>query len=562
VVLNFFKIKIDQTSSIPLLKYNVSACIIIFSLLELWRPCYFLTDDNLSSLFPVFTEMGRHLKSWQSPFISEYLYGGHYDLSRDVGYLYWHPFYLIPALLSDTPFRFWILDAVALLFLLLTTVGFTFLANYLRSEYDSKVSNIALVFYTMSFMFSTYILMTGSSWINFLGNQSALPWLMLGMLDKKIVRGTLLVAIFTIHQYVGAYAGLTFSNTLCLSLFAVGIAICRHSPRPCFIWGAGNAIGLLIISPFLLHTLDGFSKASRLGGLSMEESSVNFIPAIVFPSSFFMGNWSELFEKWAGDASLSGFVFPFTSILLACGAAWCLIPILFSSARWRAIEILLVGMIVIMAILIIRPGQITAAMHHVVFFKSMRWPFREGLQFLFFIHVLLIIRHHAQPARLELRISLFSLAMFLLPLPFIRTPTFNPLLADRQALFSGEAEAFGARLKARLKSTDRIATVIDWDMWQKSKGTIPYSLTCTANFPVLYKIVCISGYSTTAPSDQVPLKTPAEYWFGAFRSEQVDKILAEDPNLVLITVQRASPLKLSLTKKGSETIDISSYLPK
>ena len=65
--------------------------------------------------------------------------------------------------------------------------------------------------------------MTGSSWINFLGNQSALPWLVLGILDRKILRGTALVFLFTVHQLVGAYAQLTLSNVLILSVFAAGM---------------------------------------------------------------------------------------------------------------------------------------------------------------------------------------------------------------------------------------------------------------------------------------------------------------------------------------------------
>jgi hypothetical protein len=308
-----------------LIRTNVGVCIVLFLLLQVWRPCFFLTDDNLSSLFPLFTEMGRHLKDGRSPFISDYLFGGNYDLTRDIGFLYWHPFYLIPTVLSDTWARFWILDAVAILFFILTTVGFTILTHRLRSEFNQKLPDVYLTFYTMSYLFSTYILMTCASWINFLGNQSALPWLVLGILDKRLLRGTFLIALFTIHEYLGAFAGLTLSNTLCLTVFAIGAAFCKRSFSPCLMWGAGKLLGLVVLAPFLLHALDGFAHATRFEGLTLKECSDYFIPASIFPFSFFFGNWSEPLAGRLGETAL---IFPYPSVLLACGAAWCLLPAL------------------------------------------------------------------------------------------------------------------------------------------------------------------------------------------------------------------------------------------
>lgn len=557
----FYKMVLTQNSMSTLLKSNVGLCLVIFLLLQVWRPCFFLTDDNLSSLFPVFTEMGRHLKAWKSPFITECLFGGHYDLSRDVGYLYWHPFYFFPTLLSDTWARFWILDAIALLFILLTTVGFTILTYSLREEFNCKLSDMYLIFYTLSFVFSTYTLMTGASWINFLGNQSALPWLALGILNKKVFQGTALVTVFTIHQLLGAYAGLTCSNVLCLTLFAVGVALCRHSFRPLFIWCSGNLLGLIIVAPFMIHILDGFAHTARLGGLSMKECSEYFIPAKTFPFSFFLGNWSEFIAIWSGDASLEGLVFPYPSILLACAAAWCLVPAFLSSIQWRPLEILCLGMAGFLAVMIIRPQEITMAMHQIPFLKSMRWPFRECLQFQFFIHLFIVIRPQWTIARLQPAIALFSLAVFLFPLPFFyRVPTFNPLFEDRKALFSGEAEALWAQVKTQIKPSDEIATVIDRKLWNKDSEKVSYSLLGTANFPALYGITCISGYSTTAPRDQVPLKTIPDYWFGAFKTDQVTAILAEKPTLKLIRIENTKPLKITLSSGTAPPIDLSPYL--
>ena len=180
-----------QNSLRVLLAYNVAGCLLVFALLQFWRPCFFLSDDNLCDGFPFLTEMGRHLQAGEFPFVSNYLFGGHYDWTRDVGCLSWHPFYLLPAMLADTWARYWIMDAIALPYLLLTTIGFTILAWQLRTEFKLTICDGWIIFYTLSFIYSTYILMVGSSWLCFLGNQSALPWLTIGIMDRKITRGAL-----------------------------------------------------------------------------------------------------------------------------------------------------------------------------------------------------------------------------------------------------------------------------------------------------------------------------------------------------------------------------------
>src|ERR1700733_14251561 len=109
----FFKSLRGHNSLGTLLKINLSACAIIFLLLEWWRPYFFLTDDNLSLGFPVFMEIGRHLKGGQSPFVSDYLFGGHYNLLRDPCFLIWHPINMAATLLADTRAQFCMMEIPA-----------------------------------------------------------------------------------------------------------------------------------------------------------------------------------------------------------------------------------------------------------------------------------------------------------------------------------------------------------------------------------------------------------------------------------------------------------------
>jgi hypothetical protein len=543
-----------------LLTWTVGGCIALFLLLQLWRPCYFLTDDNLSCWFPMFTEMGRNLKIGHTPFTSDYLFGGNYNYLRDLNAMKWDPFVLVPALLADSAARFWIIDSCALLYLLLTTVGFTLLAYSLREELSLKIPDTYLVFYTFSFVFSAYTLMVGSSWLDFLGSESCLPWLALGILDRKMMRGTILVLLIVVHQLLVAYAPLTVSGGLCLTLFAIGVARWRRSIQPLFCWCAGSLLAILILSPLLLLIMDGFAHSVRIRGFPLSELSEFSIPVRTFPFSFFLGNWSEPFALWQGDRSLETLSFPYVSSILACAAAWCLIPALFAQAPWRSLEKACLVLIGFLVILIIRPNWLEAIMCHLPFFKSMRWPFREGILFLFFVHLFLILRFPERIPRWQPAVALFSLMMFLLPLPFIRVPTLNALFLDRQLLFSGEAERFWAGVKSQLKPTDEIATVIDWPYWKANTKDIPCTLLGTGNYPAFFQVRCISGYSPTAPTDQMPLKTYPGYWFGAFWEDQVDQILAERPDLKLLRIGSTHPLKITMSTGYGLAVDLSPYL--
>jgi hypothetical protein len=554
----FLRSPLGPGSLVPLLKHTVGGTLFVFLLLQIWRPYYFLTDDNFTAIFPALTEIGRHLKAGQSPFVSNYVFGGNFDFTRDLGALFWHPFYLLPALVADTRVQFAMLDLIALCFLLLTTVGFTVLAHSVVNEFNPRLKAGYIVFYTLSFLFSSYVLMVGPSWISFLSSQSALPWLALGILHRKLIPGTILIGIFTLHELVGAYAALTLSSAICLTLFAFGVALLRRSPLPFFSWLLGNSLAFLIASPFLARVLDGFAHTNRAGGVSVRISSSFNISPTIFPFSFFVGNWAQALAPWVGDDVLQTTVFPYASIILACAAAWCLVPMLLSSSPWRPLEILCGALMIFLVVLIIRPYAIGVVMHELPFFRSMRWPFRECLQLLFFFHLLLLIRPWAQLEKWMTGTVLFSFLVFVLPLPFGRIPTFNAFTLDRGLLFSGKAQAYWDRVRPQLDPSGNVVTIIDSDLWGKGKDKIPWTLLDTGNFPDYFRVRSISGYAPTAPSDQTPLSTYPIYWFGAFDTKQIPEILAARPDLEFLILDSTDPLKISLVSKGKKT-DLTPY---
>jgi hypothetical protein len=530
-----------------LLGWTLLATGVVFLLLQIWRPYYFLTDDNLSVGLPFLTELGRHLKSGQSPFFSDFLFGGHYNLLRDANYFSWSPVNFAVSLLADTPGRFAMLDLLALLDLVLAAAGFVLLASAVRAELALRVSDGRLLFLTLSFVFSTFILTTGASWVNFLGNQAVLPWLTLGLWQTTWRRSIGLLTLFSLYEVLDGQSATTISNGLILSLFALLLCAHRRSLRPLGCWIAANVLTLVIISPILLPALGGFMHSPRGAGISVELLHRFAMPALLFPTSFLFGNYFEMAAYFGHIQSSTFLLFPRLPTLLACAAAWCVFPLVCQRRRWTRLEGGCAALIVLLVLMVIRPIAITQVMAHVPILRSMRWPFREILQLLFFFHLLLVIRPWAGSTVFQNRLACFSLALFALPLFFTPALTLNPLTEDRAALLSGRADRFWTAVKTQLGPGDEIATVIPDALWQKALGEIPYAMTGTADFPAYFQVRCISGYSQTAPTDQLALATPPYFWFGAYSPDQVLLITKDRPNLRILTVTHFYPLRMTLS---------------
>lgn len=546
-----------------LLGRTLLATTIIFLLLEVWRPCYFLTDDNLSVGLPFLSEMGRHLKSGQLPFFSDYLFGGHYNLLRDANYFGWNPLNFLVSLLGDTPGRFWMIDIVALVNILLSAGGFILLAAALRAELALDIPDGRLLFLTLSFVFSTFILTCGASWVNFLANQSVLPWLALGLWQTTWRRSVALLTLFLLHEALSGQSAGTISNGLILTLFALLVCVHRRSWRPLGCWVVSNLLTLAVISPILLPALGGFMHSQRGAGLSVESLNRFNMPAALFPVSLLFGNCFEMTANLARIPAPSFLLFPRLPTLLACAAAWCIFPLLCQRRRWTLLEAGCGAMTALLVLLVIRPIAITEFMSHVPVLRSMRWPFREILQLLFFFHLLLVIRPWAGVPAFQNRIACFSLGLFLLPLFFTRPLSLNPLTEDRAAILSGSGDRFWTAVKTQLRPGDQIATVIDPGIWYKTLGKVPYALTGTADFPAYFRVRCISGYSQTAPLNQLPIPVRPYFWFGAYDPTQVPLITKNHPEVRIITVTQINPLRMTLSPPtpGGAPIDLAPYLP-
>ena len=548
--------RVGNTGLGPLLRRNLFFSALIFLVLELWRPCFFLTDDNLDGGYPFFMEMGRHLLAGRSPFVSDHLFGGHYDMLRDSTFFVWHPLYLLVSLLAATPFHALIMDVDAFCLFMLTTAGFVCLADYARRHEEVPISDGWLTFFTLSFVYSMIALATAASWLNFACNQSALPWLALGLLHRKWRAGLFLITLFSLHQLLGGHLAPTVSTSLFFSLFALGLAVQRRSWQPLLCWGGGNLIALLLVLPLLIPALEGFSESLRSRGVPMDDMQAYNVPAASFPVAVFFG-----MALWWAHPGMPPAHSTYILALGSSAAIWCLVPAL-TGRRWRRLDLLVLGMIVVTAFLVCRPGWVIRFMTHVPILRSLRWPFRELLQFQFFVHLFLVLREPGYTPVLRRWLAIFSAALFVLPAFTYRLPpTFNSMSWDRRLILSGQDGVFWAQVRPLLRPGDRIAVLIPPEVYASDRFDIPYSLLGTYNYACIEGIINTSGYSSTAPLGQLYTRV-GYYPFGACIPAQRADLLREHPDVKFITLESLRPLRITLGSGMGSIIDLTPFVPR
>jgi hypothetical protein len=184
------------------------------------------------------------------------------------------------------------------------------------------------------------------------------------------------------------------------------------------------------------------------------------------------------------------------------------------------------------------------------------------VQFIFFLHLFLVLRVPSCTPRSRFVIALFSTVLMLYPLfLFMVPPTFNTMNMDRDLLFSGGFDRYWAQVRPLLQPGDRIAVLIPGKIYADDRFQEPYSLLSTCNYSGMTRIINIRGYSPTAPSDQVYTRTVSYYPFGAYLPGQKAALLAERPDIKFITLESLKPLKISLSSRLGPTIDLTPYIP-
>ena len=333
-----------------------------------------------------------------------------------------------------------------------------------------------------------------------------------GILQKSWQRGVGIVALFSAHQILGGHLAPTVSNSIFLSLFALGMSLSRRSALPLINWLVGYGAAVVFLLPLLVPMLEGFSTATaRAASRSRTCRPTNSRGR--FPIRVLLGT-----ALWL----LHPHQHPYTTYTLAFGAsaaAWCILPALASRARWRGLEVVSLVHDDIRRRSDHPPVVITEIMLHLPLFRSMRWPFREFVQFQFFLHLFLLVRppgltRRRGGSRSRSGSIVLVIPLVMLPLP----PTFNAMTWDRELILTGGTERYWAQVRPLLKPDDRIAVLIPMEIYTDDRFEEPYSLLGTYNYAVLGGVMNAWGYSPTAPRDQMYTRTYAYYPFGAYRA--------------------------------------------
>ena len=544
-----------------LLRRNLLAATLIFLVLELWRPLFFLTDDNLDGGYPFLMEVGRHLLHGQSPFISHHLFGGDYNLLRDPTYFSWHPAYLLVSLLAGTPLHLAIIDVAACLMFMLATAGFVCLADFLRRDGAAEISDGWLTFFTLSFVYSMIALATSASWLTFACNQSALPWLALGVLHRRAARSFLLIALFTTHEVLGGHLAPTISTTLFFGLFAVP----RGAPAPELATGTvlrrrhahGHRRSPAPAAAGNRRLCQQRARGRSLGGgyAGLQHPGRFVSPSRCF-SAWRCGGRTRFIPSWSTrTAPTSSRSAPAPRSGACCPRR----PAGAAGARWKKRSS---GLILVAGLLVCRPAFLTAVLTHVPVLRSLRWPFRELLQFQFFVHLFLVLRRPAWTPLVRWRLALFSTAIYVLPLFTYRLPPtlINSMSWDRRLVLSGRDQVYWAKVRPLLRPGDRVAVIIPRALFDRDRFDIPYSLLGTYNYACVDGIVNVSGYSPTAPQGQL-YSHVAYYPFGACIPEERAALLREHPGLKFITLESLQPVKIVLSSATGPSIDLTPFIP-
>jgi hypothetical protein len=192
----------------------------------------------------------------------------------------------------------------------------------------------------------------------------------------------------------------------------------------------------------------------------------------------------------------------------------------------------------------------------------MRWPFREFIQFQFFLHLFLVVRKPGFNTQSRKFSAAFGAFVFIVPLVlYPYAPTFNTMTWDRELLISGRYQDYWAQVRTLLKPGDRVAVIIPLNLYEDDRFEEPYSLLGTYNYAPIDGITNAWGYSPTVPLDATYTKTYAFYPFGAYRPDQRAALMAELPELKFITLESLHPLRITLSSRDGPVIDLTPFVP-
>lgn len=535
-----FYLKFKKAFALPL-----GLAFLGFVALECWRPCFFLTDDSLTEWFPLAVDACRAAWSGHNPFMSPWLFGGHYRvLLNPIGLTLLNPVMWLASPLALTPFYFGLREVIEGFNLLLGTVSFLVAARYFRREHALTLSDGQLNFLALSYMFNPFTLTIGSSWFGYLGCYAVLPLQLLGLWHGSRKYGMVWITAASLYGLFGGHPHPFTFMVFFFGLLAGLTALLRGQMEPIVRWGIAVGIAMLISAPLTVPALLHFDTASRASGLNVEEMSACGLSGRWLLISMLCGG----FTPWLTHVRTLFELNVFGSGALAASAAAWLVWLEFSSPRRRlsAHEQLVLLLFIVSFVFVARSDWLSALLLHVPILKSSRWPFREIALLQVFLHFFLLFRVAGKPRRMFWSMSTVGVVGLIVSLSMSGPPTLNPMARDRELIFSGRAAAFWSKVQAVLPADAKIVPVAD-NAYDAPKD-LPFSLLGAYNYPTLFHVPSWVGYSTTPEKKQESQPRPYHHG-GVITSVEWARLRAVRNDIVAVEVKKKSPLTIQVTTK-------------
>jgi hypothetical protein len=524
---------------LPPWQWTLCLALVLIGLLEIWRPLYFLTDDNLNQFMPVLNEVGDNLQHGRPPWTSRCLFGGNYDLGRDPTYVsLFHPLLVLyAAVTAGTKGILAVMDLVCAMHLVLAAVGFARMVERFREKGWSEAGDGAVVFLSLSYTFTMYHLWFGASWFNMLGAGTALPWtvwLLMAGGGRKVIctLAWLLVNVcFTTHP------GPVFFTGLMLLFVAFSLELsggCRGAVKTLCL---GGLLGTLVVLPLYLYCYGGFITTERSLGLGRVQLSGG-----VAPLPLFISFWLGAFPYWVGQKTEWFSTHPAQAFAVAGAAA---APLLWGAflrkQPWKRIEIWWLTGMFYAVVVEWRPGPMQDIMLHFPILRAIGAPYREIVQFQFMAHGLMALRFPFTKTNEFRVLSLAGTVLFLVSLLPYGAPTIAEMKVDREMVFSGRAARFWEDMKARHPGAVFLPVVSPEELEHPG---LSFALLGTNCYPCLFGFTSLTGYSQVEPGSlRMDGQRALRYhWNGLVDPARADGLRLLYPNLIEVKVGDIMPV--------------------
>jgi len=218
------------------------------------------------------------------------------------------------------------------------------------------------------------------------------------------------------------------------------------------------------------------------------------------------------------------------------------IPLLVAIMRggWRSKRTRVLLLIVAaLAVLIWRPHWMGEIFESLPVIRSTRWPFREIIVLLFFVHLLFIYNYRPLPRRWNATQWVFAWLPMLLLLR-AGPPTMGSVELSRKLIISGAADSYWTAMGPLSSKLPSVAAT-DLDTSGGIDASAPYPLLPSHNFPALFGVRSVSGYSTGTPLWLDPHRIFPPTLTGIFSLDEARIYLAHFPAARLTVLHSVDP---------------------